>query len=277
MARWLEYESRDTFLHKRLHPLTKMMVVASVVIMSGLWLDPRYQAVLFLLAFIPVYVSKIPLYWFSVVALAVVTSTYPVAVTSLGQTNVGLYKVLDPTWATTSVVGTDIPFVGKLGITYGGLMWLLNAELRSTIMATYMFVFIYTTSVAEVTDTLLALKVPQPAVFVISIAYKLIPSFNKIIKHILSAQRLRGWSLRHWNPVIIVRRAAPLMKPLMRRVAIMTEQITMTTQIRGFGSGKVTATRKLTFTKLDYALMAIAILATITAVVLTAFFNVGQL
>jgi energy-coupling factor transporter transmembrane protein EcfT len=277
MARWLEYESRDTFLHKRLHPLTKMVVVAGIVVASGMWLDPRYQAVLFLLAIVPIYVSKIPLYWFSVVALAVVTSIYPVAATSLGQTNVGLYKVLDPTWAATPLVGADIPFVGKLGVTRGGLLWLLNAELRSSIMAIYMFVFIYTTSMAEVTDTLLALKVPQPAVFVISIAYKLIPHFSRVVEHILSAQRLRGWSLRHWNPVMIVRRAAPLMKPLMRRVAIMTEQITMATQIRGFGSGKVTATRHLNPTKLDYALMVIAALATVTVVILTIFFDVGQL
>jgi energy-coupling factor transporter transmembrane protein EcfT len=277
MARWLEYESRDTFLHRGLHPLTKMVVVASIVVMSGMWLDPRYQAVLLLLAIVPIYVSKIPLYWFSVVLLAVATSIYPVAATSLGQTNVGLYKVLDPTWASTPLLGADIPFVGKLGVTRGGLMWLLNAELRSSIMAIYMFVFIYTTSMAEVTDTLLALKVPQPAVFVISIAYKLIPHLSRVVEHILSAQRLRGWSLRHWNPVMIVRRAAPLMKPLMRRVAIMTEQITMATQIRGFGSGKVTASRHLDPTKLDYVLMVIAGLATITVVVLTIFFDVGQL
>jgi energy-coupling factor transport system permease protein len=254
-----------------------MVVVASIVIMSGMWLDPRYQAVLFLLAIIPIYVSKIPLYWFSVVVLAVATSIYPVAATSLGQTNVGLYKVLDPTWAATPLVGADIPFVGKLGVTRGGLLWLLNAELRSSIMAIYMFVFIYTTSMAEVTDTLLALKVPQPVVFVISIAYKLIPHLSRVVEHILSAQRLRGWSLRHWNPVKIVRRAAPLMKPLMRRVAIMTEQITMATQIRGFGSGEVTATRHLAPTKLDYALIVVAGLATITVVVLTIFFDVGQL
>jgi len=254
-----------------------MVIVAGIVIMSGLWLDPRYQAVLLLLAVVPIYVSKIPLYWFWVVVLAVVTSIYPVATTSLGQTNAGIYKVLDPTWAATPLVGADVPYVGKLGVTYGGLMWLLNAELRSMIMATYMFVFIYTTSMAEVTDTLLALKVPQPAVFVISIAYKLVPSLSRVVEHILSAQRLRGWTLRHWNPIMIVRRAAPLMKPLMRRVAIMVEQITMTTQIRGFGSGKVTAARELTSSKLDYALIAISILVTITAATLTIFFNVGQL
>ncbi len=60
MARWLEYESRDTFLHRGLHPFTKMMAVVSIMAVSGLWWDPRYLAVLVvpLLAFI--YISKIP-------------------------------------------------------------------------------------------------------------------------------------------------------------------------------------------------------------------------
>lgn len=254
-----------------------MAIVASIVIASGMWWDPRYQLVLLLLVIIPVYISKLPLYWFTVVAVAVVTSLYPVTMTSIGQTNPEIFKVLDRTWASTPVLVGDVPLIGRLGITYGGLMWLLAAEMRSIIMATYMFVFIYTTSMAEVTDTLLALKVPQPAVFVISIAYKLIPYLSRVVDHILSAQRLRGWSLRYWNPVKIVRRAAPLMKPLMRRVAITTEQITLASQIRGFGSGQVTPTRKLTLTTLDYVLIVIAILFTITVLILTAFFNVGLL
>jgi energy-coupling factor transporter transmembrane protein EcfT len=254
-----------------------MVVVACIVIMSGMWLDPRYQAVFVVLAIIPIYISKIPLYWFWVVLLAVVTSIYPVATTSLGQTNAELYKVLDPEWASQVLVGGDVPIIGELGITRGGLLWLLNAELRSIIMASYMFLFIYTTSMSEVTDTLLALKAPQPAVFVISIAYKLIPTLSRVVDHILSAQRLRGWSLRHWNPVVIIRRAAPLMKPLMRRVAIMTEQITMTTQIRGFGSGKVTATRHLNPRPRDYVIMITSAVIMLTAVVLTIFFDFGQL
>jgi energy-coupling factor transport system permease protein len=277
MARWLEYEKRDTFLHNKLHPLTKMVVVASIVIVSGLWLDPRFQAPIALFLIIPIYVSKIPLYWFWVVLLAVVTSIYPVAMTSLGQTNVGLYQNLDPVWAAQPLLGGDVPVIGTIGITRGGLLWLLNAELRSIIMASYIFVFVYTTSMSEVTDTLLGLGAPQPVVFVVSIAYKLVPTMSRVVENILNAQRLRGWSLRHWNPVKIVRRAAPLMKPLMRRVAMLVEQITTTTQVRGFGSGKVTVTRELDPKPLDYALMVTAAIGVVVAVVGVILFDLGQL
>jgi energy-coupling factor transporter transmembrane protein EcfT len=275
MARWLEYESRDTFLHRGLHPFTKMMAVVSIMAVSGLWWDPRYLAVLVvpLLAFI--YISKIPVRWFRIVLLAVVTALYPVSVTALGQTNPGIYKVLDPVWATTPLLVTTLPVFGTIGLTPGGLMWLLGVEIRTVLMASYAFVFIYTTSMAQVTDTLLSLKVPNPVVFVIAIVYRLIPDLSRVVENILSAQRLRGWKLMHWNPVKMIRRAVPLMNPLMRRVAIMVEQITLATQVRGFGAGKPTPTQGINLKLLDYAVLAVAAALFIGAVVGIILGNMG--
>lgn len=277
MAYWLEYESRDTFLHKGLQPLTKMAIIASIMVVTGIWWNPLFQLFLLIPAAWMVYDSKLPLYWFNVIILAVVTSLYPVAMTSLGQTNPAIYKVLDPVWATTPLLVHTFPIAGKLGITPGGLMWLAASELRSIVMATYGFVFIYTTSVAEVTDTLLAFHVPQAVVFVISIAYKLIPYLNRVVDHILSAQRLRGWSINTINPVKIIKRTMPLMNPLMRRVAIMTEQITTSSQIRGFGSGKVSQTRKIHLRRVDYALIAVSVLFAAVSLFLMSFYRVGLL
>jgi energy-coupling factor transporter transmembrane protein EcfT len=275
MARWLEYESRDTFLHRGLHPFTKMMAVVSIMAVSGLWWDPRYLAVLVvpLLAFI--YISKIPVRWFRIVLLAVVTALYPVSVTALGQTSPGIYKVLDPVWATTPLLVTTLPVFGTIGLTPGGLMWLLAVEIRTVLMASYAFVFIYTTSMAQVTDTLLSLKVPNPVVFVIAIVYRLIPDLSRVVENILSAQRLRGWKLMHWNPIKMIRRAVPLMNPLMRRVAIMVEQITLATQVRGFGAGKPTPTQGINLKPLDYAVLAVAATLFIGAVVGIIVGNMG--
>lgn len=275
MARWLEYESRDTFLHRGLHPFTKMMAVVSIMAVSGLWWDPRYLAVLVLPLLAFIYVSKIPVRWFRIVLLAVVTALYPVSVTALGQTNPGIYKVLDPVWATTPLLVTTLPVFGTIGLTPGGLMWLLAVEIRTVLMASYAFVFIYTTSMAQVTDTLLSLKVPNPIVFVIAIVYRLIPDLSRVVENILSAQRLRGWKLMHWNPVKMIRRAVPLMNPLMRRVAIMVEQITLATQVRGFGAGKPTPTQGINLKSLDYAVLAVAAALFVGAVVGIIVGNMG--
>lgn len=267
MARWLEYESRNTFLHRGLHPFTKMIAVVCIMAVSGLWWDPRYVVWLVLPLVVFIYISKIPLRWFRIVLLAVVTGLYPVAVTALGQTDPGIYKVLDPQWATTPLLVTTLPIAGRVGVTPGGLMWLAAVELRTILMASYAFVFIYTTSMAQVTDTLLALKVPNPIVFVIAIVYRLIPDLSRVVENILSAQRLRGWKLLHWNPVKMIRRAVPLMNPLMRRVAIMVEQITMATQVRGFGAGKPTPTQEIRLKAIDYAVVVLAAALFIGAVV----------
>jgi energy-coupling factor transporter transmembrane protein EcfT len=259
MARWLEYESRNTFLHRGLHPFTKMIAVVCIMAVSGLWWDPRYLVWLALPLVLFIYISKIPVRWFQIVLLAVVTGLYPVAVTALGQTDPGIYKVLDPQWATRPLLVTTLPIAGRVGVTPGGLMWLAAVELRSIMMASYAFVFIYTTSMAQVTDTLLALKVPNPIVFVIAIVYRLIPDLSRVVEDILSAQRLRGWKLLHWNPVKMIQRAVPLMNPLMRRVAIMVEQITLATQVRGFGAGKPTPTQDIRLKAVDYAVLAVAV------------------
>ena len=72
-----------------------------------------------------------------------------------------------------------------------------------------------------------------------------------LISQIQSAQRLRGWNMRTLNPVKLFRRSMPLTNPLMRRTAMLVDQVTTATQIRGFGSGKVTPLRDLTLAWLD--------------------------
>jgi energy-coupling factor transporter transmembrane protein EcfT len=277
MARWLEYESRDTYLHRKIHPLAKMAILLSILIVSGFWWDPRYLLGLALPLVVLIYVSKIPLTWFRVVLLAMVTAAYPVTLAALGQTDPGIYKVLDPQWATTPILVYDFPIAGRLGITPGGMLWMAAVEIRTMLMASYMFVFIYTTSMAQVTDTLLALKVPNPVVFVIAIVYRLIPDLSRVVENILSAQRLRGWKLAHWNPVKMIRRAVPLMNPLMRRVAIMVEQITLATQVRGFGAGRPTPTQEIRLKAIDYVIIAVGVLLLTFAMVGMFAWKLGQI
>jgi energy-coupling factor transporter transmembrane protein EcfT len=119
------------------------------------------------------------------------------------------------------------------------------------------------------------LKVPNPIVFVIAIVYRLIPDMSRVVENILSAQRLRGWKLMHWNPVKMIRRAVPLMNPLMRRVAIMVEQITLATQVRGFGAGRPTPTQEIRLKAIDVLVLALAALFAIGAVVGLVGWNMG--
>jgi energy-coupling factor transport system permease protein len=277
MARWLEYESRDTYLHRGLHPLTKLVVVSAVVILASLWWDPRPLLLLLCLGLIVVRMSQLPLKWFRFIGLAMLLALYPLGVVAVGQTNPEIFKVLDRNWASREIFTVDAPVAGRIGFTYGSVVWLAAAELRFLIVAMWMFVFIYTTSVSDIAATLLALRLPLPVVFVISLALRLVPYTSRSLETIIAAQRLRGWSGGGYNPITIGRQAIALARPLLRRSVTVVEQISMAVQIRGFGSGRVTPLREIRLAATDWVVVCCTISLLLAAVYLLVTRNIGSL
>lgn len=271
------YREGTSFLHRRLQPLTKMVVFVVVVILSGLWLDVRYLAPLLLLGFFLAYVSKTPWKFFLFIVVALGLTWFPTLRSTIAQARPEYYKVLDPEWASTGILTIDVPFFGldRLGLTYGSLYWLAGRIFRFATVVTYAIVFLYTTSISEIANTLYALKVPTPIVFVIQITYKFIPYMASIINQIQSAQRLRGWHLRTINLVKLFRRSLPLANPLMRRTAIIVDQVTIATQIRGFGSGKVTPLEDIELSLLDKVIMVVSLLGLIAAILAMIYLKAG--
>jgi energy-coupling factor transport system permease protein len=277
MARWLEYESRNTYIHRKLHPLTKLIVVSTVVVLASMWWDPRLLCILFVIGMIVVRISQLPLRWFRVVGFAMLLGLYPLSVVAVGQTNPQIFKVLDQNWASREIFTVDAPVAGRIGFTYGSVVWLVAAELRFLIVAMWMFAFIYTTSVSDIGATLLALRVPLPVVFVISLALRLVPYISCALETVIAAQRLRGWSGGGYNPIMIGRQSLALARPLLRRSVTAVEQISIAVQIRGFGSGKVTPLRDIRLTSSDWIVICCTVALFVMAIYLLVTNNVGQL
>jgi energy-coupling factor transporter transmembrane protein EcfT len=266
-----------TFLHKRLHPLTKMIVFFLVVFIAGLWLDVRYIAPLLIIGFILAAIAKVPAKLFLFIVAALALTWFPTLRSTVAQSRPEYFKVLDPTWASTGILTINVPFLGldRLGLTYGSLYWLAGRICRFAGVVTWAIVLLYTTSISDITSTLYSLKVPTPIVFVIQITYKFIPYMATTINQIQDAQKLRGWNLKTANIVKLFKRSVPLANPLMRRTAVIVEQVTTATQIRGFGSGVVTPLRDLTLSSLDKAIIAITSIGFVAAVIGLIFFKVG--
>ncbi len=273
------FSEGTTYLHRGLHPLTKMVAFLVVVVLSGLWLDPLYLAPLLLFGFLMAWWSKTPAKFFLFILIALGLTWFPTLRSTVAQARPEYYKVLDPVWASTSIVTIDIPFLGldTIGLTYGSMVWLLGRTLRFATVVTWAIVFLYTTSISEIANTLYALKVPTPIVFVIQITYRFIPYMASVIQTIQSAQKLRGWNLRTVNPVKLFKRSVPLANPLMRRTAMVVDQVTTATQIRGFGSGQVTPLRDLTLAPLDKVIILVFILGLVAAVIAMAVSYAGMI
>ena len=279
MENVFSYQEGTTFLHKGVHPLTKMVVFLVVVILSGLWLDVRYLAPLLLLGFVMAYISKTPAKFFLFIIVALGLTWFPTLRSTIAQARPEYYKVLDPEWASTGILTFNVNFLGldRLGLTYGAVYWLLGRIFRFSAVVVWAIVFLFTTPISDIANTLYALKVPTPIVFVVQITYKFIPYMASIIEQIQSAQKLRGWHLRTINLVKLFKRSVPLANPLMRRTAMIVDQVTTATQIRGFGSGKVTPLRDLTLAPLDKAIIAVSLLSLLAAILGMIFFKAGMI
>lgn len=271
------YREGKGFLHTRLHPLTKMVAFLSVMILAGMWLDVRFLLPLFFIGVVLAVMAGVPSRAFMFIVIALALTWYPTLRATVAQANPEYFKVLDQDWAATSVLTVNIRFLalGRLGLTYGSLYWLAGRIVRFATVVIWGIVMLYTTPISEIANTLYALKVPSSVVFVIQITYKFIPFMSKIISQIQSAQRLRGWHLRTLNPVKLFKRSLPMANPLMRRTAVIVDQVTIATQIRGFGSGQVTPLRDLTLSGLDKVLIVFFILLPILAIIGMVFFLFG--
>ncbi|MGW8225405.1 MAG: energy-coupling factor transporter transmembrane component T family protein [Anaerolineales bacterium] len=279
MTEMMGYQEKGTFFHGGLHTLTKMIVFLTVTILAGLWLDARYLAPLLVVGLAFNYVAKTPKKWFLVMLTALALTMLPTLRSTVGQADPEYYKVLDPAWAATNVatINTRILGLGTLGFTYGSLMWLAGRLLRFATVVTWALLFISTTPMFDIANTLYALKVPQPIVFVLQMTYRFIPYMATVMNQIQDAQKLRGWNLRTWNIAKLFRRSIPLANPIIRRAAMVVDQVTIATQIRGFGSGQITPLQDLTLRLRDKIIIILTLLFFITSILALIFFRAGMI
>ena len=268
-----------TFFHTGLQPLTKFVAMISILMVAGIWLDVRYLAPLFISGILVAILGKAPKAWFIVMVTALLLTWYPTLRTTVAQVNPEYYKVLDRTWAATPVATIDVNFLnlGTMGLTYGTLYWLAGRIVRFMTVVSWAIFFVSTTPMNQIADTMYALKIPYQIVFVLQMTYRFIPFMSSIINQISDAQKLRAWSMRTINPKKLVERALPIANPIIRRTATIVDQVTIATQIRGFGSGNPTPLRDLEMKTLDWVIVVIFALLFVFALVGSILFNWGAL
>jgi energy-coupling factor transporter transmembrane protein EcfT len=256
-----------------------MTVFLAVTFLAGLWLDVRYLAPVFLIGLALNYVAKTPKKWFLVMLTALALTLLPTLRSTVGQADPEYFKVLDQEWAGTSIatINTRILGLGTLGLTYGSVMWLAGRIMRFATVVTWALLFISTTPMFDIANTLYALKVPQPAVFVLQMTYRFIPYMATVMNQIQDAPKLRGWNLRTWNIVKLFRRSIPLANPIVRRAAVVVDQVTIATQIRGFGSGQITPLQDLTLRLRDKIVIGFTVLFFIGSILALIFFRAGMI
>ncbi|MEM2514536.1 MAG: energy-coupling factor transporter transmembrane component T [Candidatus Bathyarchaeia archaeon] len=273
---WLEYQYRDTFMHN-LHPLTKVILVAFILVLSSLWWDYKYLMLLLAIAGLLCINAKVPKSWLIPIVIFIFGSLYYYILAGITQVNPDFFKVTPKELVNIGFV-IEIPVVGwHVGITYGAILWIAANIIRIplTVLATY--TLLYTVSVADLMNLLRMLKVPEELTFALSVAYKLIPYVTREFNNIMTAQRLRGFEIVSRNPQKIAKGIMPLFIPLTQRAIGIIDQTTIAAKSRAFGSGKPTIVGKIKLTFHDKIIIVTATICFILALFFFIFYDAGMI
>lgn len=268
MPVFFEYVPRNTVIH-RLHSLTKVILILGIFItISVLW-DPRYLAVCMIVVMVLYLLSKTPKKW---LLIAVPFGAYRfIEAGILGVTQPAeVFKYLPPEMASQVLFS-----FGPITFYFGGFLWALAYVFRIFIGMGATFMFIYATSLNDLIKSLRNLHVPDKISYIAVVALRFVPELFREINLTSTAQSLRGWRLRTRNPVKMAKMAVPIAGPFTRRIVSYVDRITLTTQVRAFGGGKIKYREKLGLRWADWVVIILTIVIVATILYFNIFYGFG--
>lgn len=210
------YLDRDTWIH-RLDPRTKMFLLLGMFVLAFVFLDPLYEAVIFLLVLFFGYLarslSNLLRIWFILVVIAVFTVILW-SIFGSGRTPLFL-------------------FVEREALLYG-----ISIALRIDATVIAGMIFLSTTRNEEVAIGLVRLGIPYRFAFAVSTALRLVPTVAATGFTISEAQRSRGLDLESGNLIQRIRKYLPLLVPVFISTVRSTNVFSMALESKGFGASK---------------------------------------
>ena len=271
MPVWFEYAPRGTWLH-RMNPISKMaMFIFLLVTISFIW-EPRYLALYAIAAAVLYITSKTPGKW---MILGIPFGLYrfiEATIYSFTLAKPELYKVIP-----YELAAKPLFQIGPVTMIYGSFLFAVAYIFRIIVVMAITFTFIYTTSLNELIKSLPKLKIPSQIIFIVVIALKFVPELWREFSLTSKAQSLRGWQLKTKNPVKLFKMSAPIVNPFTRKMITYVDRLTLTVQIRGFGTKSVKYPWKIKFGIVDWIVTILSLIATVYVLYLVFVFNFGQL
>lgn len=210
------YVARPSPLH-RLHPVTKLLGLAALLLAAFVVDAPGYLAPIGLL----------------VVALLGLAG---------GLGLLERFRTLFVLVFVFTVVVWTLFYRGLLVPTWSGFQFGLSTAVRlDTFLATGLL-FLATSRVEEVAYALGRLGVPYVAGFTLTLSFRLVPLFFDAARTIVQAQRCRGLRMDRGGIVARLRRFVPVIVPVFVGALRRADRMAMALELRGFNSGRIRTT-----------------------------------
>jgi len=274
----LEYVYKDTLMHK-MHPVPKIILLASLTLLAQFYFDPWFiLPILIFMIILAKPIARIPNSWLLPMYLIGLMSILERGYNAAFIYGAGYYRVYPASWMVTTLLYIgNFPVIGVAKITIGGLVWLLSMALRYFTALFAVSIVLYTTDPSDLMHYLASKNVSKNALFIVFAGFNFFPILLRYAATIMDAQQLRGVELSIKSPIKTINNLARIFHPLIMRVTMLADTLTLSASIRGFGSGKSSYLREMKLAILDKIIIAINIAVFIAGFLGLLFFNWGAL
>lgn len=214
------YLDKDTPLH-RLNPVTRILGLLLLFILSLYWSNPLYLLCLLIFALLLVHIGRA---WVNLRKMLYFLLLLAVFSTILWSF---FYK------------GERVLFkIGVFSVTRESLLYGLGMGIRLDFLLISGLIFISCTKVEEFTLALKRMGLPYPVCFSLSLAFRLVPLFYGAASTILQAQKSRGLDLESGNLLQRIKKYIPLLTPIFLYAVRNVDQLAVALESKGFGTRK---------------------------------------
>lgn len=273
----MEYVYKNTLIH-RMHAVPKTILLIALTLLAQFYFDPVFiLPILVFMVILAKPVSKIPNTWLLPMYIFGLMTVLERAYNTVFISSAGYYRVYPSEWMTTTLwYIAKIPVVGEAKLTIGGLFWLVATVMKYFVGLFAVAIFLYTTDPSDLMQYLAKKKVSKNALFIVFAGFNFFPILLRYARTIMNAQQLRGVQLSK-NPIKAVKSLAQVFRPLVIRVTVLADVLTLAASIRGFGSGKYSYLREVELSPLDKVMVAITVAFFVVMLLGLILFNWGTL
>ncbi|MGB7788463.1 energy-coupling factor transporter transmembrane component T family protein [Methanoregula sp.] len=245
MAEILAYVHKDGFFH-RLHPVTKILFILIVGLMSILSTNLGFLALLVLSILIISCYANLGSEVLHQFRLIVIMSVILIGITIITMPSGEILGYLIP---------NGFPVIGgSLPVTSGAVEFGLVLTLRFMILICAFQLFVISTQPRDIVHTMERLKIPVDYTLMFLVALRFIPTLQIEGTRIHEAQLARGY-----NPgtglIGKLRSVAPVVIPLVSNALSRATVLGLTIDIRGYRTGKRTRLREFIFHARDFCVL----------------------
>lgn len=257
----LEYLHRDSLIHK-FHPLTKLFWALVVMVLSLIYNNPWYLAVVILTVVIVGFIGKVGretlIYLSALIIVASFVFLFQILFRPEGKL---LFTVFPVSWP---VVGGWLP-VTDMGLRYGFAM-----SLRMLALVSVLPVILTTTQPRDIVMALVEnLHVPYDYAFMFTTALRFMPVILSEVNTISQAQRSRAYATEGWNPLRKLQAFAPIALPIVFIAIEKADRLGLCMELRGYGSPNRTYLRMLSLRNIDWAAIVFMILVLTISIIVS--------